>query len=515
MRARWITIGITVAAAILAVLASPLVPRQFFPSSDRPELIADLQLRQNASIYATDTAAKRLDALLANDPDVSHWSTYVGRGAIRFYLPLNVEPPNDSFAQAVIVTKDVAARQHLQTKLANALAADLPNAVTRLYPLGLGPAVSWPVQYRVVGPNPDQVRDIALRLADIVAKGPGARDVNFDWMEPARAVRVRIDQDLARLLGISSEAIAGALTGVVSGAPITQVRDGIYLVNVVARATDEQRLSLSNLRNLQVMLPNGRTVPLGQVATFEYRQEYPSIQRRNGMPTLTVRADMAPGRLPETAVTALGPAVEKLRATLPAGYDIEVGGVAEESSKSRASVGAVVPAMLFVIFTLLMAQLQSFSRLFLVLSVVPMGVIGVIAALLVFRQPLGFVAILGILSLIGMIARNAVILVEQIEIERRAGRQPWDAVVEASLSRCRPIVLTAISTVLGLIPIAVTIFWGPMAIAIMGGLFVGTLLSLVFLPALYVSWFRLSEPHRPEDDVNRNTRLPIHGGTVV
>jgi multidrug efflux pump subunit AcrB len=494
MRARWVTIAITLGGAVLAVMGSPLVLRQFFPSSDRPELMVDLQLPQNASIYATDDAAKRLDALLSKDPDVAHWSIYVGRGAIRFYLPLNVEPPNDAFAQAVVVAKDISARKRLQKRLDATLPETFPGAMTRVYPLGLGPPVGWPVQYRVSGPDINQVRDIALRLAQVVASEPDAQDVNFDWMEPGRTVRVHIDQEKARLLGLSSEAIAGVLTGVVTGAPVTQVRDDIYLVNVLARATDEQRLSLSTLRNLQILLPSGRTVPLSQVATFEFGQEYPFVLRRDGTPTLTVRADVAPGQLPETVVSALTPAVEQLRATLPASCHIDVGGTVEESAKSQASVFAVVPVMLFLMITLLMAQLQSFNRLFLVLSVVPLGLIGVIGALLVLQQPLGFVAILGILALLGMIARNAVILIEQIEIERSEGRLPWDAVVEASLSRFRPIMLTAISTVLGLIPIAITIFWGPMAVAIMGGLLIGTLLTLVFLPALYVAWFRIKEP---------------------
>ncbi|MBV8615649.1 MAG: efflux RND transporter permease subunit, partial [Acetobacteraceae bacterium] len=495
MRARWVTIGVTVGAAVLAVLASPLVPRQFFPPSDRPELMVDVQLPQNASIYGTDEAAKRLDALLEGDPDVSHWSTYVGRGAIRFYLPLNVEPPNDSFAQAVVVAKDIGARKRLQERLEARLPQALPGAVTRVSPLGLGPPVGWPVQYRVSGPDIDQVRDIALRLASVVSQGQGARDVNFDWIDPARKVRVQINQDKARLLGLSSEDIAGALTGVVTGAPVTQIRDDIYLVPVITRAIDEQRLSLSTLRNLEIQLPNRRAVPLSAVATFDFEQEYPFILRRDSVPTLTVRADVAPGKLPESVVSALAPGVEKLRETLPASYRIDLGGTVEESAYSQASVVAVVPVMLFIMITLLMAQLQSFNLLFLVLSVVPMGLIGVIGGLLLFQQPLGFVAILGILSLIGMTARNAVILIEQIQIERADGRQAWDAVVEASLSRFRPIVLTAISTVLGLIPIAITIFWGPMAIAIMGGLLVATLLTLVFLPALYVAWFRIKEPH--------------------
>src|SRR5215468_5204240 len=494
MRVRWITIGVTVAAFAAAVLASPFVPRQSFPPSDRPELLVDLTLPQNASIYASETLAEKLDGLLEGDPDVDHWSTYVGRGAIRFYLPLDVQLPNDFFTQAVVVAKDVAARDRLHTRLEAALAENFPSAVSSVSPLGLGPPVGWPVQYRVSGPDISEVRDIGLQLAQVLATGAGARHINFDWMEPARMVRIRIDQDQARLLGLSSQAIASVMNSVVTGTPVTQVRDGIYLVDVLTRAADEERLSLATLRNLQIPLPSGRTVPLSQIASFDFAQEYPLIWRRDRVPTLTVRADVGPGVLPESVVYTLAPAVAKLRASLPASYRIAVGGTVEESEKSKASVFAVVPLMLFLMITFLMIQLQSFNRLFLVLSVVPMGLIGIVAALLLFRQPLGFVAILGILSLLGMIARNAVILIEQIEFELAQGIDPWNAVIEASVSRFRPIMLTAVSTVLGLIPIAVTIFWGPMAIAVMGGLLVATVLTLIFLPALYVAWFRINEP---------------------
>jgi multidrug efflux pump len=281
---------------------------------------------------------------------------------------------------------------------------------------------------------------------------------------------------------------------VMTGAPITQVRDGIYLVDIVARAQDEQRVSLSTLRALQVPLPSGRTVPLGQIASFEFDQEYPLIWRRDRVPTLTVRADVADGAAPETAVQALTPAVDKLRASLPKGYDIGVGGTVEESAESQASVFAKVPLMLFLMLLFLMAQLHSFSRLALVLSIVPMGLIGIVGALLIAGRPLGFVAILGILALMGMIARNAVILIEQIETERAQTHSVWDAVVEGATSRFRPIMLTAISTVLGFIPIAPTVFWGPMAFAIMGGLFVATVLTLIVLPALYVIFFRVKPP---------------------
>ena len=498
MRARWLTIAVTIGCLVLAFVAQPHVPRQFFPSSDRPELLVDLRLPQNASIYASEEVAGRLDGLLKGDPDVERWSTYVGRGAIRFYLPLNVELQNDFFSQAVVVAKNLPARERLHAKLEAALAEQFPSAVSRVSTLGLGPPVGWPVQYRVSGPEPNEVRDIAMQLAGVMAKNSAIRKVNFDWMEPARMVRIRVDQDQARLLGLSSQAVASVLNSVVSGTPVTQVRDSIYLVDVVARATDEQRVSLSTLRTLQIPLPNGRTVPLSQLATFDFQQEYPLIWRRNRVLTLTVQAEVAPGGLPEAAVASLAPAIEKLNSTLPPSYHIAVGGVVEESAISQASVFAVVPVALLIMLTLLMIQLQSFSRLFLVLAVVPMGLIGVVGALLLFNRALGFVAILGVLALTGMIARNAVILIEQVEVERREGTDAWNAVIKAALSRFRPIMLTAISTVLGMIPIASTIFWGPMAFAIMGGLLVATVLTLIFLPALYVACFRVKEPRTDE-----------------
>jgi multidrug efflux pump len=493
MRARWVTIALTLALFAAAVLALPLIPRQFFPSSDRPELLVDLTLPQNASIYASETVARNFDAVLKDDADVARWSTYVGRGAIRFYLPLNVQLPNDFFAQSVIVAKDVAARERLRVKLTKVLADDFPNLVSRISPLELGPPVGWPVQYRVRGPEVAQVREIALKLAQIVATNPQAEHVNFDWIEPTRQVRIRVDQDEARLLGLSSQAVASVLNTVITGMPITQVRDDIYLVDVVVRATDEQRASLGTLRALQVPLPNGRTVALGQFATFEYVQDYPLVWRRDRVPTLTVQADVPPGTLPETVTTALSPAVDALAKSLPRSYQIAVGGTVEESQKSQASVVAVVPMMLLIMLTVLMVQLRSFQRLFLVLSVGPLGLIGVVAALLVSRKPLGFVAILGILALLGMITKNAVILIGQIEAERAQGKDVWQAAVDASSARFRPIMLTAVSTVLGMIPIAPTVFWGPMAFAIMGGLLVATILTLIFLPTLYVTWFRGKE----------------------
>jgi multidrug efflux pump subunit AcrB len=496
IRARWLTIAVTLGFFVLSVLLLGLVPRQFFPPSDRVELLVDLRLPQNASIHATQSAVERLDALLGKDPDIERWSSYVGRGAIRFYLPLNVQLANPFVGQSVIVTKSIEARERLQPRLEKLLAEEFPSAVPRVYPLELGPPVGWPLQYRVSGPDPGEVREIALKLAQVVATAPETRRINFDWMETARELRIRIDQDEARRLGLSSTAIATVLNTAISGTTVTQVRDGIYLINVLAREARGQTLSVETLRTLQVSLPNGRTIPLKQLATIDYGQDFPLVWRRNRVPTLTLQADVADGVLPEAVIDELMPKIEELSATLPKGHHIEVGGIAEESAESRASVFAVVPVMLFLVLVVLMVQLGGFQRLFLVLSVVPLGLIGGVLALLVFGQPLGFVAILGILALVGMIAKNAVILIEQIEAERKAGRSVMDAVVEASSSRFRPIMLTAASTVLGLIPIAFTVFWGSMAFAIMGGLLVASLLTLLFLPTLYVTWFSRQEKNR-------------------
>ncbi len=497
IRMRWITIAATLALFVLALLALPLVPRQFFPASDRTELLVDLRLPQGSSMQASEDVSARFDALLKNDADVERWSTYVGQGAIRFYLPLNAQLPNPFFSQAVVVARDVEARDRLQKKLEAKLAADFPNLVTRVYPLELGPPVGWPVQYRITGPDIGRVRDIAMQVAQAVAGNGAVKQVAFDWMEPSRELRLRVDQDEVRRLGLSSQAVSAALGSALTGAPVTQVRDGIYLIDVVARARDDERATVETLRSLQVATPSGRTVPLSQFVTIEYGQDFPLVWRRDRVTTLTVEADIKPGELPDPVVAQLEPALAKLRAGLPAGYRIDTGGSVEESAKSQASVVAVVPLMIFLMLTVLMAQLQSFGRLAVVVSIAPLGLIGIVLALLVFNRPLGFVAILGVLALIGIIIKNAVILVGQIESERAAGKTVKQAAIDASTTRFRPIMLTAVSTVLGMIPIAPTVFWGPMAFAIMGGLLVATLLTLVFLPTLYVTVFERGARNPP------------------
>ncbi|WP_145144783.1 efflux RND transporter permease subunit [Roseomonas gilardii] len=497
IRWRWVTIAATVGLFALSVFGMRFVSQQFFPSSDRYELMVDLTLPQNASIRATDATAARLEAVLSKDPDVERWSTNVGRGAIRFYLPLDVQPPNNFFAQLVVITKGLQSRDRLETRLEQVLLEQFPDVVGRVYPLELGPPVGWPIQYRVSGDDPDKVRDLAMNLAKVVAAHPSTRGTSFDWMEPARQLRVRVDQDEARRLGLSSAAVASALNAAISGTTVTQMRDGIYLINVVVRAVEAERMSVDALRTLQIPIPGGRTVSLSQFATFDYEQEYPIITRRNRIPTLTVQAYLPRGVLPNDVVDDLAPGIAAAVAALPPGYRIETGGIVEESADSLASVKAVVPMMLFIMLTVLIFHLRSFSRLFIVLSVVPLGLIGVVAALLLSSSPLGFVAILGVLSLMGMIAKNAVILVTQIEAERRAGRGVAEAALEASTSRFRPIMLTAISTVLGMIPITPTVFWGPMAFAIMGGLLGATILTLIFLPVLYVTCLEGRSAIRP------------------
>ncbi len=477
----------------LSLALLPLVPNQFFPSSDRPELIVDLRLRQDASIYAADKVSQRLDEILRDHKDIDHWSSYVGRGAVRFYLPLDVKLDNEFFTETVVVTNDLDARECVRAYLENALQQKFPEVIGRIYPLELGPPVGWPIQYRVSGEGNARIRDIADKVAGMLAANPGLNNSNFNWMEPIQKFKIQVHQDEARLLGLTSSDVAQAINIVVSGETATQIRDDIYLINVVARAQETERMSLDRMRVLEIPLPNGKTVPLSELASVNYEQDFPLIWRRGRLPTLTVQADVTHGVMPATVMEQMYAAISSLRQELPPGYDIAVGGSVEESTKSQVSVAAVFPITIVLMITVLMVQMQNISRLVLVLSVAPLGVIGVVLALLAVQKPMGFVALLGVIALVGMIVRNSVILVHQIQVEQEAGRSDWSAVVEATLLRVRPIMLTAVAAILGMMPIASTVFWGPMAAAIMGGLTVATMLTLIFLPSLYVVWFRIRE----------------------
>jgi multidrug efflux pump subunit AcrB len=497
LRHRWIVIGATLALFVLSLVGAGHLQQQFFPESDRTELLVSLTMAQSASIEATAKTVDRVEALLRTDTDIDHWSFYVGSGAIRFYLPMDVQLANDFFAQAVVVTKNVAARARVQARLEAALKSGFDDLTSRVTALEMGPPVGWPIKYRVSGDDAAKVRTIAYQVADAVGTDPATREINLDWNEPVKTMRLNIDQDAARLVGVTSETLARAVRTVVSGYTVTQVRDATYLIDVIGRSQTSERKDIATLRELQVMLDNGKAIPLQEVATIDYTEESPLTWRRKRLPTITVQGDTTPGVQSATIVARLAPAIEAVRAKLPPGYSIEVGGTVEDSAKGQASVTAVVPVMAFAILTILMLQLQSFARLFLVISVAPLGLIGIVAAMLPTGTPMGFIATLGVIALIGMIIRNSVILIDQIEHDIARGLDRWSAIVDATLHRLRPILLTAAAAILGMLPIAHEVFWGPMAYAVIGGLAVATVLTLVFLPALYAVWFRVPQPAEP------------------
>ncbi|MFK0205748.1 efflux RND transporter permease subunit [Agrobacterium sp. NPDC090283] len=500
LRWRWVTIILTIALFGLSVGGMSLVQQQFFPSSDRVELIVDWNLPQNSSIAETNRQMAQFEQeMLAKNPDIDHWTTYVGEGAPRFILSFDVQTPDVTFGQTVIVTKGLDVRDKVRADLQDYLNRTFVGTDAFVKLLDIGPPVGKPVQYRLSGPDIQKVRELGQQLSGIVGEHRLLSNMVMDWNEPTRVVKVDVLQDKARQLGVSSEDIANAMNSIVEGSTVTQVRDDIYLVNVVARAQLAERGSIETLQNLQLPATNGKAVPLSAIANFRYELEQPTIWRRDRIPTVTVKAAIIGPTQPATIVEQLKPKIEAFQKTLPVGYTLETGGSVESSADSQAPIVAVVPMMLFAMATILMIQLQSFSRLFLVFAVAPTALIGVVVALLFSNAPMGFVAILGVLALIGILIRNSVILVVQIEHLRSEGVSAWHAVIEATEHRMRPIMLTAAAATLALIPISREIFWGPMAYAMMGGIVVGTALTLLFLPALYVAWFRIPrEDDKPE-----------------
>ncbi|MBB4234605.1 efflux RND transporter permease subunit [Rhizobium esperanzae] len=492
MRWRWITIVLTVGVFALSVGGMGLVQQQFFPNSDRTELVIDWNLPHNSSIAETNRQMAKFEKeMLADNKDIDHWTTYVGAGAPRFILSFDVQTPDVTFGQTIIVTKGLDVRDKVRAELQDYLTKTFPGTDAFVKLLDIGPPVGKPVQYRISGPDIQKVRDISQQFAGVVGTHPLLSNMVLDWNEPSRVVKVDVLQDKARQLGVSSEDIATALNGIVEGSTATQIRDDIYLVNVIGRASKYERDSVQTLQNLQLSTSNGKVVPLSAVANFRYELEQPTIWRRDRQPTITLKAAVVGPTQPATIVEQLKPKVEEFQKALPVGYKVEIGGAVESSAEAQGPIAAVAPLMLFTMATILMIQLQSFSRLFLVFAVAPTALIGVVAALLLSNAPMGFVAILGVLALIGILIRNSVILVVQIEHLRAEGMAPWQAVIEATEHRMRPIMLTAAAATLALIPISREIFWGPMAYAMMGGIVIGTALTLLFLPALYVAWFRI------------------------
>jgi multidrug efflux pump subunit AcrB len=493
IRHRWWTIAVTIALFLAGLAGMGKVQQQFFPDSSRPEVLVDLWLPEGSTIRESEALARRFEARLMTEPGVQTVTTWVGSGVPRFYLPLDQIFPQTNVSQAIIVPQDLKVREALRQRLPSLLAQEFPEARSRVKLLPNGPPVPYPVQFRVVGPQADQVQAWAGEAKTVLRAHPGMRGVNDNWNEKVKVLRLEVDQDKARALGVTSQSIAQASRTLLSGSTIGQYREGDRLLDIVLRQPLSEREALSDLNSAYLPTPGGRAVPWTQVAQLKLDWEPGVLWREGRQFAVTVQGDVAEGLQGPTVTQQLWPALQQLRERMPAGYTIQVAGALEESKKGQGSIAAGVPVMLFIIFTLLMLQLQSFSRAMLVFLTGPMGVAGVAAALLLFNRPFGFVALLGVIALMGMIMRNSVILIDQIEQDRARGVPAWDAVVEAAVRRFRPIVLTAAAAVLAMIPLTRSVFWGPMAVAIMGGLIVATALTLLSLPAMYAAWFRVKQ----------------------
>lgn len=493
VRRRKTVILLTIAAFVGSILLFRFVPQQFFPASGRPELMVDLKLAEGASLANTAERVKQLEALLKQQDGIDNYVAYVGTGSPRFYLPLDQQLPAASFAQFVVLAKSMEDRERLRSWLISAMDQQFPDLRARVTRLENGPPVGYPVQFRVTGEHIEKARALAREVADKVRQNPHVVNVHLDWEEPSKAVFLEIDQDRARALGVSTAHLSRFLQSSLTGTTVSQYREDNELIEILLRGTRQERSELSNLGSLALPTDNGQSVALSQVATLEYGFEEGIIWHRNRLPTVTVRADIYDKEQPATLVKQIEPTLREIRAKLPDGYLLEVGGTVEDSERGQKSVNAGMPLFVVVVLSLLMIQLRSFSRTVMVFLTAPLGLIGVTLFLLVFRQPFGFVAMLGTIALAGMIMRNSVILVDQIEQDIAAGMARWQAIIEATVRRFRPIVLTALAAVLAMIPLSRSVFYGPMAVAIMGGLIVATVLTLLFLPALYAAWFRVKK----------------------
>ncbi|HRM15033.1 MAG TPA: efflux RND transporter permease subunit [Acinetobacter parvus] len=486
-------IAITVGIFVLSVAMFKLVPQQFFPPSNRAEILVDLKLEEGASLTATEQAVHKVEQFLSKQKGIDNYVAYVGTGSPRFYLPLDQQLPQASFAQFVVLASSLDDRDEIRRSLETQIKQLLPQVRTRVSLLENGPPVGYPLQYRVSGEDLATVRAEAQKVAKVLSEDPNTTNVHLDWGEPSKIIAIEIDQDRARQMGVSSVDLANFLNASVTGAVMNQYREKRELIEIRLRGDKSERVEVASLANLAVPTTKGTTVPLAQIAKIESRFEEGLIWHRNRLPTITVRADIRTHLQPATVVQQLAEKMQTLRADLPNGYLLEVGGTVEESAKGQNSVNAGMPLFLAVVMTLLMIQLRSMSRATIVLLTAPLGLIGVVAFLLLFNKPFGFVAMLGTIALSGMIMRNSLILIDQIEQDIQAGHEPWEAVIGATMRRFRPIVLTALAAVLAMIPLSRSIFFGPMAVAIMGGLIVATLLTLFFLPALYTAWFKVKK----------------------
>lgn len=488
---RWTVIAVTALSFVLAIAGFGLIPQQYFPSSTRLELLIDLKLNQGASLQATDAAAKRLEAILAKEKGLDNYVAYIGTGAPRFILPLDQQLQSDNFAQFVLTTKSLADRERIRSHLLSIFPEQFPDLRTRVLRLENGPPVGYPIQLRLSGDDPAQLRQIAGKIAEVVRGNKNVSNVHLDWEDKIKVVRLVIDQDRAGALGVSSQSVAQFMHNSLSGGQITYLREKNKLIEVLFRGPPDERQRLSYLDNTAIPRADGTNIPLNQIAHFEYDFEDGIIWRRNRLPTITIRGDIY-GTVQAAAIMGqLEPLLKPIREKLPSGYLLEAGGTVDESARGQNSVNAGMPLFVIVVLTILMVQLRSFSRVLMVVLTAPLGVIGVSVTMLLFGQPFGFVAMLGTIALSGMIMRNSVILVDQIEQDIAGGQDPYNAIADATVRRLRPIVLTALAAVLAMIPLSNSEFFGPMAVAIMGGLIAATVLTLLFLPALYAAWFRV------------------------
>lgn len=494
VRARWLVISATVLVFAVSVAGFVRLPQQFFPSSDRLEVLIDMRLPEGGSFAATATAVEQMEALLKTQPGIKSSVAYTGIGTPRFFLAFLPVLQTPNYAQFVINTESVPAREALLKALTTAVdAGDFADIRVRASRLELGPPTGYPVQFRITGPDPETLRHIAGAVRRVMQDDPNLRNVSDSWGNAGKSVRVDIDQDKARLMGLSSQDVAQTLQTLLQGVTITQYRENLDLIPIVLRAKPKERHDLADLDNVMIRGSTGRMVPLSQVATVRPVLEDAYFDRRGRGPALTVRGDIAGNAQAPDVTAAILPRLASIKAALPLGYAIETAGAAEEAGKGQASVNAIMPLMVMAMLSLLMLQLQSFSRMIMVLLTAPLGLIGVSAALLVTGAPFGFVAMLGFIALAGIIMRNSVILVDQIERDQRAGSHPAAAIADAVVRRTRPIVLTALAAIMALVPLAFSVFWGPMAIAIMGGLVSATFLTLFFVPALYAAWTRVPQ----------------------
>ncbi len=488
---RWITIGVTIGTFALGIVGMGKVQQQFFPDSSRPEILVDLWLPEGSTIQQTEAIAKRFEARLMQEKGLASVTTWVGSGVPRFYLPLDQVFPQANVSQAILLPRDLKEREALRLRLPALLAAEFPEVRGRVKLLPNGPPVPYPVQFRVVGLDAPQVRAWADKAKEILRANPNMRGVNDNWNEPVKALRLEIDQDKARALGVTSQAVAQSSRTILSGSTIGQYREGDKLVDIVLRQPLEERNAITDLGSAYQPTTSGRSVPLTQIAKVGFQWEPGVLWREGRNFAVTVQGDVVEGIQGPTVTAQVWPKLKELAAQMPPGYDIQVAGAVEESSKGQGSLLANVPLMIFIMLTLLVLQLQSFQRALLVMLTGPLGIAGVAGALLLLDRPFGFVALLGFIALLGMIMRNSVILIDQIEQDRARGVPAWDAIVESAVRRFRPIVLTAAAAVLAMIPLSRSVFWGPMAVAIMGGLIVATALTLLALPAMYAAWFRV------------------------